>query len=232
MVQGRVRLGLAVAALVALWVAVYWWTPGSSDDAVVSFEQPAADVIDPAPIVASSDPAPQADHTPPASATTPAETRAAAKPPAPVIPPSFHLHTVEANESAESISRRYFGTTAHWSAIMRANPKTDFQHLRKGMTIRVPKDPSNTQGVPNPAAGKSSKSATAPTSPVTSLGVVDYLVEPGDTLTGLAVRFYGRSSAWTLIRDANLEKLGADGSKLRSGMKIIIPPARAEGAAR
>ncbi|MBL8746691.1 MAG: LysM peptidoglycan-binding domain-containing protein [Phycisphaerae bacterium] len=199
MTQGSFRLALAVAALAALWVVVYWWTPAAPRPTIAFQPSPAPPAAEPAP----PEPSPRAT-----SPTRPA-----------VQPPSFYQHTVARDDTAQSISKRYYGTTAHWQAVMRANPKTDFQNLRAGLTIRVPVDPKNIQGRPEPAD---------PEPPATSAGV-EYVVERGDTLSGLAFRFYGRASVYKWIIEANEEQLGADGSRLRAGMKIIIPPAR-EGA--
>lgn len=198
MTQGSFRLALGVAALAALWIVVYWWTPAVPRPSIAFQPSPA-----PAPPVVE----PTQSEAPP----TPD-----AKPRPGVQPPSFYQHTVERDDNAQKISQRYYGTTSHWQAVMRANPKTDFQHLRKGMIVRVPVDPKNIQGI----AGESPK----PDAPVQASGV-EYVVEKGDTLTGLAFRFYGRASVYQWIIDANSDLLGADGTKIRPGMKIIIPPA-------
>jgi len=49
-----------------------------------------------------------------------------------------------------------------------------------------------------------------------------YVIQDGDTLYKIAVRFYGRSSAWKLIRDANKAVISTDGRVLK-GMKIKLP---------
>jgi len=54
-----------------------------------------------------------------------------------------------------------------------------------------------------------------------SAGAVHHTVRPGDSLAGLARRYYGRSTAWPRIRDAN-PALRAGGA-LRPGMQVIIP---------
>jgi len=215
MAQGHMRLGIAAIALIALWVVVYWWTPAPERSTEVAFERPVPVALEPD------------DRT----GQIPPEPKPSSIPEPDIIPPSFIQHTVRAGDTAEKISQRHYNTTVHWQSVMKANPKTDFQHLRVGMTIRVPVDPANVQGIPNPDAGKLPPPKTPPppgSKPVPPLEVgkgIEYTVERGDTLTGLAARFYGRASAWTILRDANLDKVGEDGSKLRSGMRIVIPPA-------
>lgn len=53
---------------------------------------------------------------------------------------------------------------------------------------------------------------------------VMYTVVAGDTLSGIAQRFYGRYSAWTLIYQANRSMIGPPSSmRLMPGWKIVIP---------
>ena len=52
-----------------------------------------------------------------------------------------------------------------------------------------------------------------------------YEVQEGDSLYRIAMRFYGRSSAWKLIRDANKAVISVDG-RVNSGMKIRLPDPR------
>jgi nucleoid-associated protein YgaU len=50
-------------------------------------------------------------------------------------------------------------------------------------------------------------------------------VKTGDTLSDIANEIYGRAGLWTVIRDANRDAVGDDGSRLRPGMVLKIPPA-------
>ena len=49
-----------------------------------------------------------------------------------------------------------------------------------------------------------------------------YVVQEGDTLYRIAVRFYGKMSAWTEIRDANKAIISTDG-RIRVGQKLVLP---------
>lgn len=49
-----------------------------------------------------------------------------------------------------------------------------------------------------------------------------YVIQDGDTLYKIAIRFYGRSSAWKLIREANKTLISTDG-RVRTGQKIVLP---------
>ncbi|MCK6630325.1 MAG: LysM peptidoglycan-binding domain-containing protein [Anaerolineae bacterium] len=49
-----------------------------------------------------------------------------------------------------------------------------------------------------------------------------YIVQPGDTLSKIALRFYGNAALWTFIFEANRDKLSSPGL-LRVGMELRIP---------
>ena len=49
-----------------------------------------------------------------------------------------------------------------------------------------------------------------------------YVVQEGDTLYRIALRFYGRISAWAEIRDANKTVISTDG-RVRAGQTIKLP---------
>jgi len=49
-----------------------------------------------------------------------------------------------------------------------------------------------------------------------------YVVQEGDTLYKIAIRFYGRASAWNRIRAANKATISTDG-RLKIGQKIVLP---------
>ena len=118
----------------------------------------------------------------------------------------------------QSIARDTFGSISYWRAIARANPTVDPNKLRVGTVLRIPIDPDNIQGRPT--------NADAPPAP--DLPDTRYIAQRGDTLSEIASRIYGRSALWTLIRDANIDKVGRDGTRLRPGMELVIPQAPAE----
>ncbi len=49
-----------------------------------------------------------------------------------------------------------------------------------------------------------------------------YVVQPGDTLMRVAEKFYGDSTSWKRIRDANRARIDPDG-RIRAGQIIMIP---------
>ncbi len=230
---GSARYGVAVLILVILWIAVYWWTPAPAPDPVISFGelpqtprlasgqspvgQPAIRFDEPvAPPISgpATSEAPKPIDTPPAASAQPKAPSSSSG----VIPPAFRDYTVRAGDTAESISRRFYGTGDYWQQVMKANPRVDFTRLRAGKVVRVPVDPGNIQGVPD--------KNSPPPAPA-----IEYRVKSGDTLSDIASEIYGRASLWTVIRDANRDAVGDDGSRLRPGMVLKIPPAP-QGARR
>lgn len=49
-----------------------------------------------------------------------------------------------------------------------------------------------------------------------------YVVQPGDTLMRISTRFYGDTSSWKKIRDANRAQIDPDG-RVRAGQIIVVP---------
>lgn len=68
------------------------------------------------------------------------------------------------------------------------------------------------------AADKAAKAAKAKETEIPDT----YVVQEGDTLYKIAVRFYGSSSAWKKIREANKTIVSTDG-RVRKGQKLTLP---------
>lgn len=220
--NGPGKLVVAAAALVGVWIVTYWLWPSrpqppitfdlaqESDSAAPSPTQPVATSS------ARSDAQRQSDRSganPLGSDLEPAPMPSFKS----VTPPEFTEHTVEKGETVWSLAEKYFGDRNLGMAIARANPQVDPQKLRAGMTLLIPKDPGNIQGTP---IGEKSK----PPAPE----LVQYVVQSGDTLTAIALHFYGKVSLWTRIRDANPKQINKEGTNIRPGMKLLIPPPPAD----
>lgn len=67
------------------------------------------------------------------------------------------------------------------------------------------------------------------TSGLSSRGVIDYVVQDGDTLWGLAERFYGDGKEWFRVAEVN-PHLPSDPRQLESGIHLRIPPPPADTA--
>lgn len=66
--------------------------------------------------------------------------------------------------------------------------------------------------------------AVVPQTTADTAGVRTYKVQAGETLSMIARKFFGKSSAWKTIRDANPGEIGPDGV-VRAGQVIRIPAA-------
>ncbi|HXA50928.1 MAG TPA: LysM peptidoglycan-binding domain-containing protein [Candidatus Acidoferrum sp.] len=92
-----------------------------------------------------------------------------------------------------------------WNAIKAIDPQ--YSDLIADITINpsLPQPQSRTRS----AAANSSSERT-------------YTVQPGDTLSGIAKRFYGDASAYNKIFQANRDKL-TDADHIRPGQELVIP---------
>ena len=70
--------------------------------------------------------------------------------------------------------------------------------------------------VKTPPPAEKKEEAKGPTRPKT------YVVEEGDTLYGVAKRFYGSIRSWKMIRDANKALISSD-NRLKVGDTIVLP---------
>lgn len=210
------RGGLAALALVGVWIAAYWLWP--ADDAV----DHAPITFDNVRIAPAGDSAPTSIRPAPGSPSpgdNPSDkpnTKPAALDPAlaGAQPLRFTQHTIDAGETMQTIAKRAYGDESLWTAIAKANPLTDPAALRVGMTLRIPIDPSDIQGLPAP------RKPAAPAKPRFPL---EYVVQEGDSLSVVAKRFYGRSSLYGRIFDANRALLRTP-DELKPGMRLLIPP--------
>jgi len=94
-----------------------------------------------------------------------------------------------------------------WNAIKAIDPQ--YSDLTADITINSslpqPQSQSRTQAA---AAGGSSERT--------------YTVQPGDTLSAIAQKFYGSASAYNKIFQANRDKL-TDADHIRPGQELVIP---------
>lgn len=80
--------------------------------------------------------------------------------------------------------------------------------------VRQPETPVKVESAKPPV--HKSAAPTAPSRPLT------YVVAEGDTLYGIAKRFYGSIRSWKAIRDANKATISSD-NRLRVGDSIVLP---------
>lgn len=155
------------------------------------------------------------------------------------VAPSFKEYVVERGDTFEVIARKMLGDAKHWKAIASANAFVDPRKLVPGRTVlRIPVDPDNVDGKVLPGsdttdAGGTPRSPNAEprTNPVTpptapadppSASSTEYVIKSTDTLSSIAKEFYGKSSLWRAIYDANADVID-DPDRLKPGVTIRIP---------
>lgn len=126
-------------------------------------------------------------------------------PPTPTPEPTrFLTHIVKAGENLTSIATDY-GTTVE--AIVAANHIEDPRLLRTGQELIIPLAGS---GGPPPVPG-------APTAPPRGTEVVVHVVQPGDSLLGIALRY--DTSVEVIMAANNI----ADAQWIFAGQELLIP---------
>jgi len=129
-----------------------------------------------------------------------------------VIPTSY---VVKSGDTLTTIAERFYDDGTRWRLIFKANKLDDPDLLTVGSKLTIP--PLK----PAPSVGNS---PVEPAPPVVGVGTKPgqtYIVQKNDSLGEIATRFYGTSTKWKLIAEANQIR---NPRTLRIGQKLIIPP--------
>lgn len=218
------RLTAGFLLLVAVWIAVYWlWEP-AREKAPISFAQN-SQLTQPtaiSPDVRTNPPTPPPESVPrstlPTQPTIPENNINIINNPPPqdqVIPPEFIEHTLAAGDTFPSLAQRFLGDRRRGELIARANPLMDPRRLQPGRVVRIPKDPENIQG-------KFVRGERP------SDDFVSYVVQKGDTLSGIAATALGDSRRAEEIYSLNRDQLASPDS-IKPGMTLKLP-ARKNGS--
>lgn len=217
------KIALALALLVAVWIGVYWWWDPKPP---ITFAQSPTATTEPAG-ASEPEPAPheplvvprESESLPVASRTEPAEVT---KPHQAVIPPEYFEYTIQQGDTLASLAKKFFGSSNKADAIARMNPTMSPPNMKAGRVIRIPKDPSNIQGKPAPKEPE--KASLKPAEPPTVGSAQEHAVVKGDTLSGIAKKYYGSSHPRFIekILDANKGVISSP-EELRPGQTLKIP---------
>ena len=149
--------------------------------------------------------------------------KAAANPdgpsPATRLRPRFKTIAVRPNETLSSITKRELGNGEYYRRILSANPGLNPARLQIGQLIKIPlrgrsKTSANTSGTTAKNTGERTVAAGS--------SARYHTVLSGETLSGIAVKYYGKASRWKKILDAN-SKILPRPTALRDGMVLLIP---------
>jgi hypothetical protein len=236
MKDGSTRIIGLACVMLGVWVITYW------------FYQPRRVVVDqrPSPILIGERPNPAPTQPTPATPPAPAE-QGQPTPngnPAPLpgptkrvqklLPPQFREYTVQKGDTSfDRIAARkeVFGSAKLGAAVSRSNPFVSPDRLKPGVTVlKIPIDPENIQGklvwVDEGPDGQIVPVPPTPDfiPPAPNAGDKSYTLQGEDTLSSVAERFYGKSSMWKIIADANKDVI-PNPNMLKPGTVIRIPPA-------
>lgn len=131
-------------------------------------------------------------------------------------------HKIEDGDTYTSLAKRYFGDSNLYLEFEKVNEDIDPRKLRTGMVINVPQ--LNEADVAD-ASAAGSHEPSAPTPPASSgstAGGVKYVVQSGDTLSGISRQFYGSPGKWARIAAANPTSI-PNPDRLTVGVEIVIP---------
>ncbi len=137
-------------------------------------------------------------------------------------------YTVQPGDTFEGIAIAQLGGAAHWVELAQANPLVDPLKLRVGLELRLP-DPPSTPGSPGSDSLAGSPDAppadpAGPALPPPPPAALTHTVRNGDSLSTLANRYYGDSSRWHAIFEANRDQIDSP-HKVKIGMVLRIPAA-------
>jgi LysM repeat protein len=121
--------------------------------------------------------------------------------------PKGGVWIVSKGDTLSSIAEEYFGDETKWNLIKQANPDLNESQLAIGDTIILP---------PRDAKDRI----------VRGDGV--HVVVSGETLSDIAVAYYGKAKYWNRIYEANVSVIGDDPEKLEVGMRLKMPVITAE----
>lgn len=137
-------------------------------------------------------------------------------------------HKVEQNDNLFTLAKRYYGDPKKWSKILDANTDViyDRNSLPVGEELIIPEVPVYDANVLKQKEQNELVAALESNNvkPIInkSFGSTKHVVKAGDTLYGLAREYYGATSDWTLIYEANQDKIGED-KVVFVGNELIIP---------
>lgn len=134
----------------------------------------------------------------------------------------YVLHTIQPDESISMVAKKYYGDYKKFQIIAEYNQLEDATKVRVGQEIKVPV----IEGMPFFAKAEDiiTYGEEIPESSVTEVvkvkGFITHIVEPGESLSKLALRYYGDYKKFPIIANYNQldENVG-----LTVGQEIKIP---------
>lgn len=134
---------------------------------------------------------------------------------------SMRIYVIRPGDTLSNIAARELGTASLADNIFLSNRDVilDPDHLMVGMKIKLPAQ-EGVAGYGDLSPGTDSSST--PRRPTQGLGRV-HRVARGDTMSSIALQYYGSSSAWRFLYEAN-KSVVPDPNRLSVGTELTIPP--------
>jgi nucleoid-associated protein YgaU len=126
-------------------------------------------------------------------------------------------YAIRTGDTLELIAEEKLGHRSRWPEIVKANPNLKPNAMRVGQKITIPvKAAEKAVETPGVARIEDPPPPSAATTPKV------YVVQPGDTLTGISKKIYGSSRHYERIFEANRDRLESP-SDLTVGVKLTMP---------
>lgn len=142
------------------------------------------------------------------------------------IIPMVTEYIVQSGDTMSSIAEEWFGETAKWTLIAKANPLVDPTRMQIGQKLRLPGKESGTVEPARAGAGARGAKPQASPEAKSNKGKPVYVVREGDTLAKIAREQFDDYNMWEQIYKANRSVIGDDPAALKPGMKLTLPAKR------
>ncbi len=140
------------------------------------------------------------------------------------IPPREIIHKVVSSDNLIELSKKYYGDGTKWRKIHEANkdkiPNPDV--LYTGLELLIPEITVSEKRNDDIAYGSLPERESDEEVFTTTTTSGTHTISSGDTLYGLAKRYYGDSAMWVKIHDANEDNI-EDKRLLEVGQTLVIP---------
>ncbi|MEY3213184.1 MAG: hypothetical protein RIT28_3665 [Pseudomonadota bacterium] len=161
------------------------------------------------------------DKAPATPETSTKPTTGSADKPTTTEKPATVTYTVQSGDTLSGIAKKHYGDANKWEDIYNANKSVikNPNALSVGMKLTIPNVKTS---------GSSGGSTTAPKPTTPTVQTVTHTVKSGDTLSGIAQKYYGDESRWEEIYAANRDKLN-NPSMISVGMALKVPNVKTSG---
>ena len=140
------------------------------------------------------------------------------------LPTNARVHTVASNEDLFKIAKKYYGDGNKWMLIFNANQNRihDRNSLKIGTELVIPDAEAAAPPPPKAAKVEDAGQGVKGSENTTKSNAKEHIVQEGDSLYKLAIKYYNDGTKWQAILDANAATLKKK-KDLKLGQTLIIP---------